>query len=782
MSISNDIVTIGYLVVFTKGLLSLNKEYKDISLETEVTYDDILSSKYFNYFKDSENDRYVSNGLYIIENDLSSEFITKDKLGLYFIKINNIEITCDRTSLSPCGDSVELITYGHFNLMLRTINGEVSVRKLSYEVNPILRQNSEGSEFIIDKHNISIDANVGDNERSTVVTASYSYKSVLKNASLEIIQTTNELSDWIFENSTTDYIDISVDNSILPKSGGSSVVKVLRHFTKHYYKLDSCGNKSLTKDEDSNVEDVSKLCLYNITNKESFSRNVNVVTASKQDVGASKRHCIVSAEYDGCNASITIEQEEGGLLSYDYSLSFDDDSTFMVKLLDNSLETRLSIPIISLKNMYVDNEYISSIVSYDINFVRYDDWYDVSFDEYESSVNIVIRQNEDINISRETELEIYNANDITNRIKVLLKQPKNKCLKAEYEVLVSGERYFTYDTIKDSKIEFKPQIREVYENGYVNEYNSLKNGYRIVCEWESDNNEILVGSKLIMSDFNGSCIMRPKYYGGESPSEVHLYVTSYIVDSNNERVSESKCFNLKLKGNDLITYEYMFMFSNESLYKELIIDYGDEKEHVINLISKRKKYVNGIYNGVDEDVEFKYNIKYKNDDYYKFLITLNDDNICINGFDYINDVDVVNEIELIQDGNEENTITLSLKKLSKLTKLSKDIEITVNVHKDNIEDDIWCDDESILYITKLSDSEIIKEIHLNRFWLYPTIEDNSDMIYNGKLTLEIGEQYNFKVENVMVCNIVEDNIKSYSLDETYTIEEDDEGIDLFIEI
>ena len=33
MSISNDIVTIGYLVVFTKGLLSLKKEYKDISLE-----------------------------------------------------------------------------------------------------------------------------------------------------------------------------------------------------------------------------------------------------------------------------------------------------------------------------------------------------------------------------------------------------------------------------------------------------------------------------------------------------------------------------------------------------------------------------------------------------------------------------------------------------------------------------------------------------------------------------------------------------------------------------
>ena len=60
--------------------------------------------------------------------------------------------------------------------MVRTINGESVIRKISYEVNPILRK--EEDEFKLDKHTISIEGNIGNEDRTTIVTASYSLRNV----------------------------------------------------------------------------------------------------------------------------------------------------------------------------------------------------------------------------------------------------------------------------------------------------------------------------------------------------------------------------------------------------------------------------------------------------------------------------------------------------------------------------------------------------------------------------------------------------------------------------
>lgn len=239
---NNNFVTIGYLKDFTKGVIKINSLGSSLSNDYVVTYNEIVDGTYFAYFKDNElNPKSIIPGLYIPYQDITSEFVKIDNLQLIFPKMMSLMIQCDDVYISPCGGSVELNTFVNINLMVRTTNGESVIRKISYEVNPILRK--EEDLFKLEKHTVSIESNIGTEDRSTIITASYSFRNVLKNASIEIIQESNELSDWRFDYNTTDSISISATTTVFSNEGGTSVLSVKRTFTSHYYKEDSCGNK-----------------------------------------------------------------------------------------------------------------------------------------------------------------------------------------------------------------------------------------------------------------------------------------------------------------------------------------------------------------------------------------------------------------------------------------------------------------------------------------------------------------------------------------------------------
>lgn len=238
----NNFVTIGYLKDFTKGVIKINSEGSSLPNDYQVTYNEIINGSYFTYFKDNENNpKSIVSGLYIPYQDNTTEFVKIDNIQLIFPKMMSLMIQCDNVYISPCGGSVELDTMVNINLMVRTNEGESVIRKISYEVNPILRK--EEDSFKLDKHTVSIDANLGEEDRSTIVTATYSFRNIIKNASIEIIQELNEPSDWRFDYNTTDSISISASTTVFSNNGGTSTLSVKRTFTSHYYKEDSCGNK-----------------------------------------------------------------------------------------------------------------------------------------------------------------------------------------------------------------------------------------------------------------------------------------------------------------------------------------------------------------------------------------------------------------------------------------------------------------------------------------------------------------------------------------------------------
>lgn len=243
--LNNNFVTIGYLKSFTKGILRISQIGSNLQDDYKVTYDEIIKGLYFNYFKyDESKPKSAVDGLYIEYKDETTDYVDIKDLKLIFTKLKSLSVKCENEYISPCGGSVNLDTIANIDLMQRHINGETLYKKIEYEVNPILR--SQNKDFKIEKHSIIIDANLSENTRSTIITASYSFKGKVYNSSIEIIQKSNEVSDWIFKKNITDSISIKTPTTIFPNKGGSIELKIERTFTTIYSKVDSCGNEVAT--------------------------------------------------------------------------------------------------------------------------------------------------------------------------------------------------------------------------------------------------------------------------------------------------------------------------------------------------------------------------------------------------------------------------------------------------------------------------------------------------------------------------------------------------------
>lgn len=312
---------------------------------------------------------------------------------------------------------------------------------------------------------------------------------------------------------------------------------------------------------------------------------------------------------------------------------------------------------------------------------------------------------------------------------------------------------------------------------------------KLICEWHSSDEKILNGKTPKLIDFNGTHVMKPIFYNVEAPYEVTLCVISYIVDENNKIISNKDKFSLILQGVDISTYEYVFIFDDNSLYKELEWEENDLDKKYVNVITKKQHYINGIFD-CEYEIPFKY--KLNNDDFdvnFSMNIQRYDDNDNVEKFfiypnmDNCNEENVIKQYTLIQKESEKE-LQLNLIQHPKSNEIHKDIKLSVMVKCDKIgEEDYWTDEESKLLITDVTNNNIlIKEIPLSKCWLYHGIEENGDYVYKGKIDLIVGHQYKFKTEGFIAIQTTKGEIYNVYLNETYEIEDDDEGIDLIIKI
>lgn len=769
---SKEFITLGYLKKFTKGILNINKNINDND-DVSISYKEILDGKYYPYFKDSSNPKSIISGLYIEEIPTNLNLsVEKDKLSLIFTKLMALYIKCDSISLSPCGDEIDIITNGSFNIMERTSHGEQVLRKLEYEVNPVLRKDCD--EFVIKGHKLSIGENLTNDERNCIITASYAHKNIIKNASIELIQGYNKLSDWIFDYNETKSLEISGDNTIIPRSGGKCVISVKCNYVSHYYKCDSCGNKVM-RSEKEGVVDVSRLCQYSLTNTSAFSINNNVISANEQQIGDKKHSCIVIADYDGFDASLIIEQEMGSVPLYEQELIFIDNSRRYSYISPNSKKSEFKLKLKSYEHMVVDGERYSTIVSNDIGFTINDNWIDAIVEGIDSDNNLVVNislveDNVDKISDRETELEIYNLKDFNNRIVLFVKQPKNTCFKTEYDILFEGEREFTYDSIKRSKIALKPRQIKHYDDGTTEVIEKLPKGYKIVCTSSSSDDNVLSTNGCIRVDFDGNCELSYQYNDIEVSYNVIATYEYYIVDNKNVIVTDIMYVDIILKHNDIITNEYEFKCN----VNEMSFDWHNNDYKTIDIISHSKTYINNEFKGLND---CGFNIKYE---LTNFIVSCEETEIFVLPRIDNNDFNEIKEkLTIIQDGSDEE-IDIILIQNGKPKYQYKDIELTFTIELDNKDEQF----ENILSVNDYT-LNINNDIHeysfkMDKLWINEFMDNKSDIVFNGIVNLIVGEKYSFNINDLII--VKNNELVPIDFSEEYLIEEDDEGIDLNIKI
>ncbi len=738
-----NVVNIKFLKELTSGILKIKSPYETIQDDYKPTYKELNEGKYFNKFVDNINPTFVIIGLKVNNHYKDDDFVYEKDVVLVYPKLTAIVIDSVNNIVPPCGAEIPLSTKAMFNIVNRTVEEETVTPKTGL-ITPLYRTTNK--DFEIKNSKCIIDANLEETSREATLTATYIYSGSSHSSSVIMIQQPNKVSDWLFDYDTTDYINLTATPSIISSKGGKSYFKVIRTFTKHLYRTDSCGNKLDVSATTNNKEEITTLCRFDNTNPKYFVRDTNIINVLPQEYDANDRSAIITAHYKDLSDSVMIYQEKGGEVTYTYDLMFSENNeTTLTKTLDTSLLTKINIPIISNKNMLIDGEIQSSIQFDNLKFVR-DTWYNIFIDDSNEDIELIVEVidvNHNRTNPRVSELIIKNGEDKNTYITLTLIQPPCAVIETKLELIAYGEGTYSIDTIKNAKIVLKPFRRFIYEDNTTRQQEGLDKGLKVAYEYTSTNDRVLKGGKLKQIDFNGTSVMKPIFSDNPYIDNVNLCVIGYIKDENGDYVAESNHSTLTLKGENIVTYTYSLCFDDDTKYKELVWDYDSTIKQQVKIKSFKYTYINGIENKC-ESVDVSINPINGWDD---FTIRILPNNIIeCNPFDINSGIDnEEGEYEVVQMGSD-NKINLYLSQHSNSS--NKNVKLVVDAHKKEINDNIWINDGG--YVDILEEGKPFKTVPLNTCWLYPNIGDNSDIIYEGDIELKIGKMYKFITNNIRI--------------------------------
>jgi hypothetical protein len=328
-----------FLKITLKPKISVSDDY-------EVTENDIETGRIFQKYVPSDTLTKIVNGFAVIEH----------KIYYVYTKLYRIEILAD-DFFPPCGGESEIMVNAVYAVRgLSTFNSDVLLSgKDAYlcPVNALVK--IDNPLFAYEKpYLINYEPNNTEENKVVNVNATYYYKGTKYEASKAIIQHINTNSSWLVEEEPTQSIKLTLSENDVSNKGGIVLAKVERNFTRVYYKKDSCGNKIAEKEETGLTEDITNKCLITSSNKRQFIVSKNIITVSKQDVGALKRECTITARYMEYTDSAVLVQKEGGKITYTQELSFLDGSKTKFVDFETSLPIERKIGITSKEYKYID--------------------------------------------------------------------------------------------------------------------------------------------------------------------------------------------------------------------------------------------------------------------------------------------------------------------------------------------------------------------------------------------------------------------------------------------
>lgn len=712
-----------FLKITLKPKISVSDDY-------EVTEEDIESGRIFQKYIPSDTLTKIVNGFAVIEH----------KIYYVYTKLHRIEILAD-DFFPPCGGESEIMVNAVYAVRgLSTFNFDTLLSgKDSYlcPVNALVK--IDNPLFTYEKpYLINYEPNNTEENKVVNVSASYYYKGTKYEASKTITQNINTNSSWLVEEEPTQSITLTLSENVVSNKGGIVLAKVEREFTRAYYKKDSCGNKIAEKEETGLTEDITKKCLITSSNKKQFSVSKNIITLSKQDIGALQRECTITARYMEYTDSAVIVQKEGGKITYTQELTFPDGNKTSFVDFETSLPIERKIPIISKEYKYIDGEYVSASNTNEIKIESDSDWVYGVPGEDEKGVNVDVRitaTNFDKYNDKEATLTITSTINPDLVIKLIVSQQALEIVKEDYYCVFISDGEYTSEEIDKEELFFHPYKILTYEDGETEETNiedyiTFKYASKSGDEGRLNVSAITKRGEDYYVSFNN--------LSAYSMKDIIVNIKLMFYDQHGERLFESDKASIVVKGNQIVDYDYELCFNGHNKFEEIEWVNSTAPKY-IKVNSLKHKLVNGKYAG-KEQIPYKVGIyDEKGKEYFDntFSIKIANDEILV--FPVKTSKNVNKTYTITQ---KESGLQTSFKLSYKVKKSTVKVPLKVIVYSNSIGKDVWTGENGYLLI---DGNESIK---LNPCWLSPTMKDNVDTAYDGVIELEEGT-HTFETFNVL---------------------------------
>ena len=690
-----------------------------------VTIEDIIKGNIFQKFIDNNSFTKIVSGLNVIDGNICYVYPV----------LKRIEIKTEE-NFPPCGGREEIKVEAYYEIYSLDTNGFTNVIS-SEKVSPINTLITLDNDlFTYDKPYL-VNEKVNDSEKNIEVNihATYYSKAVKYESVKHVVQNINKNTPWLVEKEPTQFIKLSLTEDVLPKEGGITYAIVERTFSRIYYMKDSCGNVIGEKCETGLTEDITNKCLITCSNKKEASILKNVIKVEPQKIESEERALLITARFMDFTATAELYQEEGGKITYEKELTCADGKTIKFIDLETSLPVIQPVALNSKIHRYVDGVYDGFIYDANLTFEADKDWVDATPLITPNGIIFEVTattENYDKENDREATITISNGE---KQIKLIMSQQALSVIEEEYCCDYVGGSHFTYKSLKNEELYFKPYKILVYED-YSQETTEIEADIKVSATCVSRNSSLLnlagldkKGEKHYLNFFNQA---------KESVSDIDLKITPIFL-SGNTKIFTGEDVVLTVKGKDVIDYNYELCFDEHNKLKT--VKWYDSVAHkFINYNSWKYTLTNGKITN-KETIPVKIGLyDEKGEEYF-------DDSFSIKLL-----TDKVMAFPVKTNENVKKKYTITQKETGKKIYLdlyyeknivTRSIPLKVIVYSDNVTYDLWTGDNGYLLI---DEDTVIK---LTPCWLSPTMKDKKDTAYNGTVVIKEGS-HQFKAVNVVL--------------------------------
>lgn len=737
-------ITVGEIKSKVSGIINVVTSLADSYYPTQEDFDNGLIGP---MFKHSSNVMLIRDG-FIIEGN---------KLGIRYVEVDSIKVKTVHLSNKPCDVSVKGdVRFKIEKAYLNSSEEPSDVRQYVVLEPPLIVEMEDkvtwarpnGGNVIV------VSENDSRTTRSCNFKGCYYFKGVkYESNSTMLVQETTDKEKWVLTSTEMQDLRLIASTYTIPYSGGSTHINVIGEYVKHFELVGLNGDVIETKDEVS-VKDVTSLCKITMDDYLNFKRTSNVISAGKQEIGATCRTCNVVSSFDGRESNtIVIKQEDGEqveIINEFYFNDYEDEDIIRYEVSSNDNKKVLFPYTLQVVKTTSEWQTVEKHPEKLLLVCENCDWLELKKSRRELSFKAT-KPNLDKDNDRTFTVQCINEID-GKCITIVFVQKRNSVVKTWYEISRVLIPSYGYDELDNVEINIPVFECKEYDDGIISKEPKLPYGYS-VCEENLNDYESAVrfGNTTLSDGFVTFGLIRG---GMDKASDICITKKLTILNESKEAVSEQTPINIWIKGTHNPTYDYRFNFANA--YADTVVLEWDER----SIGAPQTVGVKSIK--VPTEVEFQtrwINYKTHYESTEKVFLTHIEKDGSVTFTPIVPKDNYASVCTLAQEESGKRlTIILKVKTNKETTNIKVKVELCYTPCQERVVTSFGGN------LSILDDKRIIYKKNLEGGWV--TNESRVDTLLEFNATFLVGEEYHFLINDADVAN------ERYNSIDTIKVEKD----------